>query len=109
MRRSPLYQDTFALCAMLLAECGGAEAEWPPCRRLTSGALRLLDQVSLAVHGFHRGEHLEAADMELCTLRSHLELAAEMGVVEEDVFLDLAEQMDLIGRQIGGWRKKLAG
>ena len=107
MRGSPLYRDAFALCGVLLEE---VEREAPYerlRRRLCDGALRLLDDVTLAFAGFGRQDRLEDADAELATLRTHLRLAYELEVFEEEMFLALADQADAIGRQIGGWLKKL--
>jgi len=106
MKSSPLYRDAFALCGVLLDELDESQGCEAMVRRLTGGALRLLEQVSLALHGFARDDRLEDADAELCVLRTHLSLAMSLGKLEEGVFLDLMEQADAVGRQIGGWRKK---
>ncbi len=107
LRGSPLYRDAFALCGVLLEE---VEREAPyerVRRRLGDGAVRLLDDVTLAFAGFGRRERLEDADAELATLRTHLKLAYELEILEEEMFLALAGQADAVGRQIGGWLKKL--
>ncbi len=107
MKGSPLYRDAFALCGVLLEE---VEREAPYerlRRRLGDGALRLLDDVTLAFAGFGRRDRLEDADAELATLRTHLRMAYELEVFEEEMFLALAEQADAVGRQIGGWLKKI--
>ncbi len=75
-------------------------------RRLAEGVLRLVDQVVLAMADFDRPEHLHTADAELRTLRAHLLLALELGLLEEKFFLHLAARIDSMGRQIGGWSKK---
>jgi hypothetical protein len=108
MKGAPIYGDTLALCGVLLLEVVEEGDRHRPLRaRLSDGALRLLDQVTLAVGGFDRLDRLEAADAELRALRAHLLLALELGVIEEDDFLALAEQGEAISRQIGGWMKKL--
>jgi hypothetical protein len=76
-------------------------------RRLAEGVLRFVDHVTLAASGFDRGRRLSAADAELRTLRAHLLLAFELGLLGEETFLAVSEQADSIGRQLGGWRKKL--
>ncbi len=107
MSGSPLYRDTFALCGVLFEETAAGSGGSAVGRRLHEGALRLLDDVTLALGGFERHERLRDADAELLTLRTHLQLAYELEMLPEQSFLALAEQADAIGRQIGGWLKKL--
>jgi len=107
LKGSPLYRDVFALCGVLLEEMEREAPHEPLRRRLGDGALRLLDDVTLAFADFGRRDRLEDADAELATLRSHLRLAYELEVLEEEMFLALADQADAVGRQIGGWLKKL--
>jgi hypothetical protein len=104
---SPLYRDTLALCGVLLEELGREAGYDALRRRLAEGALRLLDEVSLALAGFDRRERIEEADAELRALRAHLHLAFELDVLAEDAFLSLAEQADAVGRQVGGWLRRL--
>ncbi len=104
---APLYRDTMALCGVLLEELEGAATLAPVKARLSRGALALLDFVVLALAGHGRQDRLLDADAELRTLRAQLHLAYELGLVGEDTFLDLAEQADRVGRQIGGWLKKV--
>lgn len=107
MTGSPLYRDTLALCGVLLEELEREAGYAALRRRLADGALRLLDEVALALAGFDRRERIEGADAELRALRAHLYLAFELEVLTEDAFLSLAEQADTVGRQVGGWLKKL--
>ncbi len=107
MSASPLYRDTFALCGVLFEELDPETPFESLNWHLQGGALRLLDHVTLALGGFELGEHLHGADAELATLRAHLHLAHELHVLPEESFLALAEQADAIGRQIGGWLRKL--
>lgn len=104
----PLYGAVMTLCALLLESLAEeAEPHAPLRRRLAEGGLRLVDEAALALAGFERGERLRAADAELLTLRAHLALAFELGVLGERRYLILAEHADDVGRQIGGWRKKV--
>lgn len=109
MSSSPLYRDSFALCGVLLEAVEEAPRHPALRRRLAEVALRLLEDISLAWAGFERLEAATAADAQLRMLRTHLHLAYELGVLEEDTFLALVEQADSVGRQLGGWLKKLAG
>lgn len=106
MKRAPLHRDALALCGVLLEDCGelGREAV---VRHLADNALRLLDEVTLAVAGKDRRERLEDADAGLLLLRTHLQLAESLELLDREGFLSLAEQADLVGRQIGGWLKKI--
>jgi hypothetical protein len=107
VKGSPLYRDTLALCGVLLEELE-PEPRYAMLReRLAKGALRLVDEVALALSGFDRLEQLEGADAELQALRAHLHLAFELQLLDEEAFLTLAEQADAVGRQVGGWLKKL--
>jgi len=107
MNGSPLYRDTLALCGVLLQEIDTVPGFAALRHRLAEGALRLLDEVSLAVAGYDRLERVQSADAELQALRSHLHLAFELALFDEETFLAVGEQTDAIGRQVGGWLKKL--
>lgn len=104
---APIYRDTLVLCAGLLEETERGEHQVLLRRRIANGALRLLDHLSLALAGFDRRERLAAADAELQTLRSQLLLGWELEVIGEPALLAFAERAEAVGRQIGGWRKKL--
>jgi len=107
MKKTPLYRDTFALCGVLLDTLESGWSHAPLRRRLIAGALHLLDLVTLAIHDFGTRDRLAGADAELCTLRSHLSMAFELRIVDEESYLAFSAQADTIGRQIGGWLKKL--
>ena len=104
---SPIYRDTLALAGVLLEDLAEVAAYPVLCRRLEDGALRLLDQVALALCGLDRRERVETADAELQALRAHLHLALELRLLDEESYLALVQQADAIGRQLGGWLKKL--
>jgi hypothetical protein len=103
--RFPLFRETLALCGVLLEELGARTS--PVALRLAGGAIRLLDNIALALGGFDQAEALYAADAELRTLRAQLLLAFELSLLPEQTYLMLIEQVDNVGRQIGGWRKKI--
>lgn len=106
MKEAPLHRDTLALCGVLLEEMGerGTDALG---RHLAANALHLLDDVTLAVAGDRRRDRLEDADAGLRLLRTHVRLAHELGLLDRDLFLDLADQADRVGRQLGGWLKRV--
>ncbi len=107
---SPLYRDALALCGVLLEELEEERPGTEPFevlrRGLGEGALDLLGDICLALSGLERLSALESADARLCVLRGRLQLGLELGLLGEELFLELAEQADTVGRQIGGWLKK---
>ncbi|MBF0138169.1 MAG: four helix bundle protein [Magnetococcales bacterium] len=108
MRPAPLHGETMRLAAMILRLTEDPVISRSPLsRRLQEGALRLLDHVVLALAGIDRQRRLAAADAELQTLRAHLLLALEMRMLEEDRFMTVAESVHHVGRQLGGWIKKI--
>ena len=104
MTEAPLFVQTLALAQWLLANFAGED---PLARRVHGNALDLLDHVVLALKGFGREEQVDEADRSAALLRVHLRLALELRRLDEDRYLYLAEEMDGIGRQIGGWQKRL--
>ena len=99
---APLRGDALALAAVLLEEL----PDGPPCaalrERLHRGALALVEDVTLALSGFSPDERLADADEALCVLRAHLLLARELELLDDELYLALAEQADGVGRQLGG-------
>ncbi len=107
MQGSPLYDDTFALAGVLLEELEHGREHPELRRRVASGALALLDAVTLALGGFERHDRLVDADAELRTLRTQVRLARNLGMLTDESALAIAEQTESIGRQIGGWLRRL--
>lgn len=101
----PLYVDAHRLAREVLEAVGGSADPLP--RRLAEDTLTLLDAVVLALKGFDPADRAERADEALVVLRAHLRLAVDLGIVPERRGVHLLEQADTIGRQLGGWRKRL--
>ncbi|MEE8524948.1 MAG: four helix bundle protein [Thermoanaerobaculia bacterium] len=106
MKETPLHRDAMALCGVLLEDLGEAGAAVLR-QRLVSSALAVLEDVTLAVAGRDRRQRLEDADAGLQLFRTHLRLARELGLLDEEGFLEYAGQADVVGRQMGGWLKSL--
>lgn len=106
MKETPLHRDTLALCGVLLQDLGEEGAKVLR-QRLATSALVVLEDVTLAVAGYDRIARLQDADAGLRLFRNHLRLAHELGLLEKESFLEFAEQADVIGRQLGGWLKRL--
>lgn len=104
VKEAPLFVQTIDLCRWLVANLAG-----PPVvtERVHRHALDLLEAVAWALKGFERQEQVERADRSAAALRVHLRLAWHVGALDDARHLFLAEQLDSIGRQIGGWLKRL--
>lgn len=102
---APLYADTFALCEWLVGRLGDDGRVL--ARTVCQTALRLLEAVALALKGRAREAHLDLADERLIALRVHLRLAGAAGYLSEEQMVHALAGADLIGRQLGGWRRSL--
>jgi hypothetical protein len=71
-------------------------------------SLALLDAVVFALKGIDRAEQLILADQHLIRLRLRLRLAWQAELLTERQALYLLGLADDIGRQLGGWQKRLA-
>ncbi len=104
-KQAPLYTDTTALCEWLLRHFSEDQRSLP--QRICNTALDLLDAVVLALHDRHRHDQIEQADERLLALRTQLRLAAALGIFSDSQLLHILERADTIGRQLGGWRRRL--
>ncbi len=105
MKEAPLFVDASRLCAWVLQRLGGDDRVLS--RRLCSTALDLLEHLTLALKRRDREDRIEAADEDLIALRVELRLAAATELLTERQALYALEQADVIGRQLGGWRRSL--
>lgn len=104
---APLHRDAMALTGVLLQELS-ERTEHPPLReRLAHAALRLLESITLALRSDEPHGHLRDADESLQILRTHLSLAQKLHLLEDDTYLAFVEQGDKLGRQLGGWLRRL--
>lgn len=102
---APLFTHCYDLAAWILAHFDGRQRVL--AQALCTHSLALLDAVALALRGVDREEQLATADEVLVELRLRLRLAHQTGLLDERQMLYALEQADQIGRQIGGWRKRL--
>lgn len=107
MKETPVHRDTLALCGVLLEELG-EEGALALRQQLASSALAVLEDVTLAVAGRDRAERLADADAGLELFRTHLRLAHQLGLLDDDGYRDFSEQSDVVGRQVGGWLKSVS-
>jgi hypothetical protein len=104
MKEAPLLTLTMDAAAWLLAHQGAQGVLWEQIQR---DALHLLDGVVLALKGTQRDALLEQSDRALLLLRIHLRLAAQSQRLEQTQLVFILGQLDEIGRQFGGWRRRL--
>ena len=103
MTEAPLFIQTFDLASWLLRQL---PAESPLTPRLHREGLALLDAVVLALRGQDTDARLAQADEAATLLRIHLRLAVQIEQLTPRQMLFLTGELDSIGRQLGGWRKK---
>lgn len=104
---APVFVDAFALSEWLLGRLGDDGRVLP--RAICAASLRLLDAVTLAVHGRDTPARVEEADERLIALRVQIRLAERTGVFTEAQALHALEIADRVGRQVGGWLRSLGG
>jgi hypothetical protein len=104
MKQAPLFVQSFELGSRVLREVDGGGALGASLHRDT---LALLDHVVLALKGFDREDHLDRADALATLLRVRLRLAVRVTLISEGLMLALTRELDEIGRQIGGWLRRL--
>jgi len=102
---APLFGDAFALCEWLLGRLGDHDKVL--ARTICRIALGLLADLTLALKGRGREARVEDADEQLITLRVQLRMARATGLLDEQQMLYALEAVDNIGRQLGGWRRRL--
>lgn len=105
MKEAPLYLHAHDLARWLLANLAPDSCLE---ERLHRDALALLDHIVLALKGFDRDHHLDEADATAAVLRARLRLARDLERLDDRRLVFLTDQLDQIGRQIGGWQRRLA-
>lgn len=102
---APLYRDATRLYEYLAPICSSDPR--PLSAALQTGALRLAEAIVLALKDRDRDQRLDEADERLLLLRLHLRLGESTKLLTSGQALHAAAIADEIGRQLGGWRKKL--
>lgn len=106
MKEAALYVASFDFAAWVLSHLDGSGAL---AGAIHNDALTLLDHVVLALKGVDRRHHIDEADATNALLRVRLRLAHQLELFDERRMLFLIEQLDDIGRQLGGWLRRLDG
>ena len=104
MTEAPLYVQSHAVALWLISN---PPARGPLEKHIHGLALHLVDHVILALKGFDRDRNIEDADASAVLLRAHLKLALDAGLIDDRQFLYITDEIISIGRQIGGWQRKI--
>ncbi|WP_428265789.1 hypothetical protein [Haliangium sp.] len=105
---APILRDATSLAGVLLETLDGCPAYRVLVDRVCRRALDLHESVILALADDDRHRRLLDADAALQGLRGLLGLARDLSVLSDDDYLGFAEQADRVGRQLGGWLRRLA-
>lgn len=109
MKEAPLFTAAYDLHGWLLERLEPGSA-YPEVRRAVLEHSRgLLEAITLALCRFEREERVTRADEHAALLRVHMRLAADKGFLDDRQLLHAMGLVSEIGRQIGGWQKKLDG
>ena len=104
--RAPIFTASWDLCAWLLKTTQSHPHD-VLARSLAENALRLLDNITLALRNIDRENALWDADIILVQLRLRVRLAEETELFKAHQRQYALDQLDDIGRQLGGWQKTL--
>ena len=107
MKEAPLFIAGYDFYLWLLDRLEGCERFSPLKSALLDHARALLEALTLALQGFDRDERVLEADEALALLRLHLRLAEEKELLDEGQYRHALDCLENLGRQLGGWRKKL--
>lgn len=106
-RDAPLYVEAFDLSGWLIERVESWRHE-PLARRATDEAVELVSSVSLALtFPAVREHHLARTDEGIVRLRAVLRIAESVGCLSNRRLRFAAERLGVIGRMVGGWRKRL--
>jgi hypothetical protein len=107
MKQSPIFSKTYDFVAWLLP----LTVKFPRQRRfvmaaaLQQEALRFQGLLIEAAHQRQPGPALNAADVELDKLRTHLRLCRDLGLISAGQYEHAARMLVEVGRLLGGWMK----
>ncbi len=106
-RDAPLYVESHDLALLVaIAADGTGDGTLLRCRERT---LDLLEAVSLALSfPADRAAHLRRADEAAASLRVVLRVAQDAGALSGGRQREAARRLRVIGRMLGGWRKRVA-
>ena len=106
-RDAPLYVEAFDLSGWVIERARTWELE-PLGRRAIEESVELVSSVSLALtFPSARRRHLARTDEGIVRLRTVLRIAENAGLLSRRRLRFAAERLGVIGRMVGGWRKRV--
>ncbi len=105
MKEAPLFRESFIFADWLLQHFG--ERQQVLAQSLCKRALEFCELITLALKDFDRLSRAQRADEVLILLRLQLRLAAQGQLLSEAQMLHALKSADSLGRQLGGWLKRL--
>ena len=108
MKEAPIYTQGFSFFTWLVKRMEKTHQYPVVTRAVVQTARELMEALTLAFRGFDTPDRAWRADEALALLRFHVRAAFELDLLSQRQYLYAAENMDSIGRQLGGWRKALA-
>jgi len=107
-RDAPLYVEAYDLARWLLERTEAWQAGSSMRSRLSDAGCDLVEAVSLALtFPLQRAGHLDRADAAIVRVRVLLRLACDLGLVSAGSLRFASGRLRVIGRMVGGWRKRV--
>lgn len=108
MKESPIFTKTYDLLRWLLP----ATIKFPRQHRFVlaqtvqRAAFDFQDALLNAAYQRNHQTQLQRADVSLAKLRVYLRLCHDLDLLSQGQYRHVAQQLDELGRLLGGWRKK---
>lgn len=107
MKEAPLFIHTYDLHSWLLDRLESRDTHPALRAAVLDHSGKLLEAVSLALARFDTADRLIEADAHATLLRVHLRLASDKRLLDDRQLCHATRRLRDVGRQIGGWRKRL--
>jgi len=107
MKQAPLFTQTYTFFNWLLGHMEKRRSQPFLRQTILETGRRLLDSLTLALQGFDMQEQACRADEALALLRLHLRLGEENHLLSRKQYAFAVQNLDEIGRQLGGWLKSM--
>ena len=106
-KEAPVFIRAYDLHIWLLDRLSGGSELNEVRRAILHHSRILLEAVTLALSRFETRRRVVEADERVTLLRVHLRLATERRLLDDRQLMYANEILSDIGRQIGGWQKRL--
>lgn len=107
MKEAPVFVRAYDLYSWLFDRLMRPDSPAMIGEHVLEKARRLLEALVLALSRFDTHRRVIEADEQAALLRIHLRIAAEKEALSDRQLMHAMRELREIGRQIGGWRKKL--